>query len=117
MVCNSITFLPITPISDPFTFRTGTGDDEFDTDDWKIPGGTANGTSSYAAFNRILDLASKLSTGFIVLEHDLYQQTVEMAIGYFLPLAKTRSFTVSLQCISRIAHVNSSIHVIFPFTM
>lgn len=73
---------------------TGYGDDEFDTDDWMIPGGTSNGTSSYAAFNRILDLASKLTTGFIVLEHDLYQQTVEMAIGYFLPLAKTRNFTL-----------------------
>lgn len=59
-----------------------------------IPGGTANGTSSYAAFSSILDLASKLTTGFIVLEHDLYQQTVEMAIGYFLPLATQRSFTV-----------------------
>lgn len=96
MVCNSVVFSLTTPISHYFTFRTGSGDDEFDTDDWMIPGGTSNGTSSYAAFNRILDLASKLTTGFIVLEHDLYQQTVEMAIGYFLPLAKSRSFTVSL---------------------
>lgn len=71
-----------------------------------IYGGTATGPSSYAAFNRILDLASKLTTGFIVLEHDLYQQTVEMAIGYFLPLAKTRSFTVSLSY----RHLCTSIH-------
>jgi len=73
---------------------TGTGANQFDTDDWRIPGGTANGTSSYTAFTRILDVASQLATGFIVLEHDLYQQTVDMAIGYFLPLAKQRSFTV-----------------------
>jgi len=73
---------------------TGTGAGQFDTDDWRIAGGTANGTSSYTAFERILDVASQLATGFIVLEHDLYQQTVDMAIGYFLPLAKQRSFTV-----------------------
>jgi len=73
---------------------TSYGEAEFDTEDWEIPAGTATGTSSYAAFTNILDLASKLTTGFIVLEHDLYQQTVEMAVGYFLPLAKTRSFTL-----------------------
>jgi hypothetical protein len=28
-----------------------------------------------------------LSNGFIVLEHDLYQQTVDLAVGYFLPQA------------------------------
>jgi hypothetical protein len=78
---------------------TGYGANEFDTDDWRIPGGTANGTSSYAAFNRILDLASQLTTGFIVLEHDLYQETVDMGVGYFLPLAKQRSFTVHSRCI------------------
>ncbi|KAF8311474.1 glycoside hydrolase/deacetylase [Clavulina sp. PMI_390] len=69
-------------------------DNDFDTDDWRIPGGTANGTSSYEAFSAILDLASKLTTGFIVLEHDLYQETVEMAMGYFLPLAKQRNFVL-----------------------
>ena len=73
---------------------TGSGINEFDTDDWRIPGGTANGTSSFAAFSRILDLASQLTTGFIVLEHDLFLQTVDMAIGYFFPLAKQRSFIV-----------------------
>jgi len=70
---------------------TNVGPTEFDTDDWKIPGGTATGLSSYAAFQNILSLQSNLSTGFIVLEHDLYQQTVDMAIGYFLPLAFNQS--------------------------
>lgn len=31
---------------------------------------------------------SDLSTGFIVLEHDLYQQAVDLAIGYTIPSAK-----------------------------
>jgi hypothetical protein len=53
----------------------------FDTDDWKIFGGTATGQSSVAAFDKILEDASKLDTGFIVLEHDLYQQSVDLAVG------------------------------------
>lgn len=57
----------------------------FDTDDWKIFGGTATGQSSVAAFDKILEDASKLDTGFIVLEHDLYQQSVDLAVGYILP--------------------------------
>jgi len=73
---------------------TGSGENEFDTEDWKIPGGTATGLSSYAAFQKILGLQSSLNTGFIVLEHDLYQQTVDMAIGYFLPLAFNQSLTL-----------------------
>jgi hypothetical protein len=33
----------------------------------------------------ILNNATTLSTGFIVLEHDLFEQTVQLAIGYILP--------------------------------
>lgn len=58
---------------------------EFDTDDWKIAGGTATGESSVAAFDKILANAQNISSGFIVLEHDLYQQSVDLAVGYILP--------------------------------
>ncbi|KAF8482268.1 hypothetical protein JB92DRAFT_3036334 [Gautieria morchelliformis] len=61
--------------------------DQFDTNDWKIPGGEATGQSSYAQFQTILANASMLNTGFIVLEHDLYQQTVDLATGYTIPSA------------------------------
>lgn len=30
-------------------------------------------------------MAPTLSTGFIVLAHDLYQQSVDLAVGYILP--------------------------------
>jgi len=33
-------------------------------------------------------------SGFIVLEHDLFQQTVEVATGYILPDALSRSLTI-----------------------
>ncbi|WVQ81267.1 hypothetical protein IAT38_003390 [Cryptococcus sp. DSM 104549] len=58
----------------------------FDTNDWHISGGTATGASSYATFEKILnEYAPKLDTGFIVLAHDIYQQTVDLAVGYVLP--------------------------------
>ncbi|GFZ47108.1 Chitin deacetylase [Saitozyma sp. JCM 24511] len=60
----------------------------FDTTDWNIPGGQATGESSLTKFETILDTyAPQLDTGFIVLEHDLYQQTVDLAVGYVLPMA------------------------------
>lgn len=60
----------------------------FDTTDWNIPGGQANGETALSKFESILEeMAPKLDTGFIVLEHDLYQQTVDLAVGYFLPMA------------------------------
>lgn len=60
---------------------------EFDTTDWNIPGGRATGVSSLAKFRRILQTAESMSSGFIVLSHDLYQQTVDLAVGYMIPQA------------------------------
>ncbi|QRV89070.1 chitin deacetylase [Ceratobasidium sp. AG-Ba] len=83
---------------------TGVGQDEFDTSDWRIPGGTANGTSSYAAFNKILTKASTLDTGFIVLQHDLYQETVDLAVGYILPDALAHQPKFALSSVSHCLH-------------
>ena len=41
--------------------------------------------------------ASALTTGFIVLEHDLFQQSVEIATGYILPDALARTPKLTLQ--------------------
>jgi len=59
----------------------------FDSNDWKIYGGTATGNSSLESFETILAEAQDLDTGFIVLEHDLYEATVDLAVGYILPMA------------------------------
>jgi hypothetical protein len=47
-------------------------------------------------WQQILGNATQISTGFIVLEHDLFQQTVEIATGYILPdaLAFTPKLTI-----------------------
>lgn len=59
----------------------------FDTSDWNIPAGTATGETALGKFETILQEANSMSTGFIVLEHDLWPQTVELAVGYVLPYA------------------------------
>ena len=63
--------------------------------DWKVPGGTVTGPESLEAFEQILGNATLIDTGFIVLQHDLYQQSVDLAVGYTLDRALT--FTPSLK--------------------
>ncbi|ADV23067.1 chitin deacetylase, putative [Cryptococcus gattii WM276] len=68
------------------SYSDGSTTVNFDTNDWHISGGSATGASSYETFEKILkDYAPKLNTGFITLEHDLYQQSVDLAVGYILP--------------------------------
>ncbi|KAG1768412.1 carbohydrate esterase family 4 protein [Suillus placidus] len=77
---------------------TGTGA-TFDTNDWKVPGGMVTGPQSFATFEAILGNATMLNTGFVVLEHDLYPQTVDLAIGYTLPAAMNFTPTLTLDSI------------------
>ena len=58
----------------------------FDTRDWQIGGGVVSATQAYNNFNSFLDNAVQtLPHGFIVLAHDLYQQSVDLAVDYVLP--------------------------------
>jgi peptidoglycan/xylan/chitin deacetylase (PgdA/CDA1 family) len=59
----------------------------FDTFDWKVAGGIVKGTDSFQAFENILTSAANMNTGFIVLEHDLFEITVDLATGYTLDAA------------------------------
>lgn len=59
----------------------------FDTGDFNINGGTISSTEVMQNFNDILGNATQINTGFIVLEHDLFQQTVDLATGYIIPEA------------------------------
>ncbi|BGP26459.1 chitin deacetylase, carbohydrate esterase family 4 protein [Rhodotorula toruloides] len=61
-------------------------DQVFDTRDWQIGGGVVNATGVYDTFNSFLSHAvQNLPNGFIVLAHDLYQQSVDLAVDYILP--------------------------------
>ncbi|KAI9462349.1 glycoside hydrolase/deacetylase [Lactarius psammicola] len=68
----------------------------FDTDDFNIHGGTTSVQQVLYNWENILGNVSTIDTGFIVLEHDLFQQSVEVATGYILPdaLAHQPSFDI-----------------------
>ncbi|KAG0350872.1 hypothetical protein BC939DRAFT_458361 [Gamsiella multidivaricata] len=68
-------------------YKTSIWTDGFDTNDWNIPGGTATPQSVIATFQTWLAKIPTMSTGFIVLEHDLFPQEVNVSITGILPLA------------------------------
>ena len=71
----------------------------FDTNDWKIAGGDVSSNKSLETFEKILDSSKDIDTGFIVLQHDLYQQSVELAVAYVLPEATTRTPKLNLMSV------------------
>ncbi|KAG6821215.1 hypothetical protein H0H93_004037 [Arthromyces matolae] len=81
---------------------------QFDTNDWQVAGGIVTGPQSFASFESILSNATVLDTGFIVLEHDLYEQTVDLAIGYTLNAALTHNPPFTLQSIGRCSNIPTS---------
>ncbi|KAG9122029.1 hypothetical protein FRC07_001758, partial [Ceratobasidium sp. 392] len=70
---------------------TSAGGGDFDTNDWHVPSGLSS-QAVLSSFETILTKANALDTGFIVLSHDLYQQTVDLATGYIIPDALARGF-------------------------
>ena len=52
-----------------------------------MAGGTVSPPQVLQNWQNIIGNASTIDTGFIVLEHDLFPQTVDLATGYILPAA------------------------------
>lgn len=77
----------------------------FDTDDFGINGGLSSVGQVLLNWENILGNASTMSTGFIVLEHDLFQQSVDVATGYILPdaLAHQPAFKIEpvINCLNK----------------
>jgi len=57
----------------------------FDTGDFNIAGGSISVTQVLSNWDNIVGNTSQINSGFIVLEHDLFQQTVDLATGYIVP--------------------------------
>ena len=55
--------------------------------DWHVPAGTVTAQEQYSIFQGLLGNATLMDTGFIVLEHDLFEITVDLAVGYTLDAA------------------------------
>ncbi|KJA28095.1 carbohydrate esterase family 4 protein [Hypholoma sublateritium FD-334 SS-4] len=72
---------------------------QFDTNDWRVAGGQVAGNDSFASFEEILGNATLIDTGFIVLQHDLFEISVDLAVGYTLDAALTHSPAFDLKSI------------------
>ncbi|KAL1919065.1 uncharacterized protein VTP21DRAFT_2446 [Calcarisporiella thermophila] len=68
-------------------YKTVIWTDGFDTQDWQIPAGQVTTQQVIGNFSNWLPKIQSMQTGFIVLEHDLYPQTVQIAIQNILPAA------------------------------
>jgi len=66
----------------------------FDTTDFVVPSGQQSAAQAWNTFQSLLTAADAYGKGFIVLEHDLYYQQVDLAIGYFLPSAEARGYKI-----------------------
>ncbi|EPT00738.1 hypothetical protein FOMPIDRAFT_51929 [Fomitopsis schrenkii] len=77
----------------------------FDTNDWSIPGGKTDVYQVLDNWQQIMGNSTKIDTGFIVLEHDLFEQTVDVATGYILPqaLAHTPKYNMTpiIECLNQ----------------
>ncbi|THH29777.1 hypothetical protein EUX98_g4413 [Antrodiella citrinella] len=80
----------------------------FDTNDWRVAGGTVIGTDQMAIFDSILSNATVMDNGFIVLQHDLFEITVDLAIGYTLPAATNHQPPFQLQRIGQCNNIPMS---------
>lgn len=63
--------------------------ESYDTNDWKIQSGLVDTPTVARDFMTILDRAPRLGHGYIVLEHDLYEQAVDLAVDFVLPMAQS----------------------------
>uniref|UniRef100_A0A8H7XRL9 chitin deacetylase n=1 Tax=Psilocybe cubensis TaxID=181762 RepID=A0A8H7XRL9_PSICU len=100
---------------------TPTGN-KFDTNDWMVAGGSVNGSESFKSFQSILTQASTLETGFIVLQHDLSELTVDLAVGYTLEAALSHVPRFNLEPIGQCQHfpkanlyLETNLNQTFPF--
>ncbi|KAG8760942.1 chitin deacetylase, partial [Serendipita sp. 396] len=62
-----------------------------DTEDFEVPAGLATSTDTVTQFrNTLAVVEGEADAGIITLEHDLFQETVDLAIGFTLPDAISR---------------------------
>lgn len=71
--------------------------------DFNIAGGLTGVSQVLQNWEFILNNASTLNSGFIVLEHDLFQQSVEVSTGYILPDALAHRFDIKpiISCLNQ----------------
>ncbi|KAG0222348.1 chitin deacetylase [Mortierella sp. GBA43] len=84
-------------------YKTSIWTQGFDTNDWNIPGKTATAQSVVDTFKGWLTKIPTMQTGFIVLQHDLFPEEVDVSLNGILPIAyatKSLSMQPIAQCLS-----------------
>lgn len=89
----------------PIIWTSVSQTENYDTGDWQIGAGVVSAAEVVSTFEGILANSSSLSTGYIVLEHDLYPQSVEIATEVVLPAALAMSPKQSLMPIVECLHL------------
>ncbi|KAH9982690.1 hypothetical protein BGW80DRAFT_1264553 [Lactifluus volemus] len=95
-ICEAMNLIPViwTRVSSSVTFDTG---------DYYLSSGNVTAAQVINNWGNIVQSASTLNTGFIVLEHDLFLPAVEIATGYIIPdaLAHVPPFNITpvINCI------------------
>jgi hypothetical protein len=62
--------------------------------DFELHGTATTPDEVLSNWTKVINTASTLDTGFIVLEHDIWEQSVEIATGYILPDAIAKGLTI-----------------------
>ncbi|KAG0287032.1 chitin deacetylase [Linnemannia gamsii] len=68
-------------------YKTAIWTQDFDTNDWNIPAKTATAQSVVDTFKTWLTKIPSMKTGFIVLQHDLFPEEVDVSLNGILPIA------------------------------
>ncbi|KAK1232064.1 chitin deacetylase [Marasmius sp. AFHP31] len=94
-ICQAMNLTPI--------MWTRAGNAVFDTDDFNVHNGMSTTPQVLNNWNAILGNASTMNNGFIVLQHDLFQETVDIATGYILPDAMKKGLTIQpvVSCLNK----------------
>ncbi len=71
--------------------------------DFDVHGGLSTSFGVLNNWESIMGNASTIDTGFIVLEHDLFEESVQLATGYILPSAMERKLDIKpvISCLNK----------------
>jgi peptidoglycan/xylan/chitin deacetylase (PgdA/CDA1 family) len=81
---------------------------KFDSFDWRVAGGQVTGPQSFEVYQQIMKNATNINTGFITLQHDLFEITVDLAVGYTLDAALKHVPKFSLQPVGQCLKLNAT---------
>ncbi|KAF8967664.1 hypothetical protein BDZ97DRAFT_1802680 [Flammula alnicola] len=107
----------------PIMWTSSPSGDKFDTNDWRVAGGIVSPTDSFNSFEAILGNATLIDTGFIVLEHDLFEIAVDLAVGFTLDAALNHNPKFNLKSIGECQgfpegnlYLETNANTTFPYT-